>query len=189
MNRNLLIASLFLALALCVSCGKKKDDNTIIIHKTEKKAPTAVLKVGDGTQTTDVKWLGASYKVTVTRKADTSLKVVTDDNGQRYYDNRITVRVQRMDGTDVFNKEFTKKSFEPYITKDFAEKAALYNIVYIQVDGSQLTFVVSIGSPNQLLSDEYLRLNLNVNSQGNFTITKCPDQDETFDNDSDDEGV
>ena len=58
-----------------------------------------------------IEWLGNSYTVSTERKADTSLPLCKDEQGNDYYDNRITVTIARKDGSVFFKRTFTKTDF------------------------------------------------------------------------------
>ena len=74
MRKNKITLFLILCAGLAlVSCKKKQEDPTIIIHKAEVKKPHGTEKVGDQSRNYDFQWLGAKYKAVVVRKADTSL--------------------------------------------------------------------------------------------------------------------
>lgn len=172
------------ALLAAVSCGKKTDDRTIVIHKTEKKAPVATKRVGDFSQTRAINWLGTSYNVTVSRKADTAQPQVADANGNKYYDNTISVRITRKDGSEFYNRTFTKSTFAPYMDKDFLKTSVLYSIVPVEATSAGLVLAASVGSPNQMVSDEYVPFTLTVSRQGALTISK----DQKLDSSNADDG-
>ena len=94
------------------ACKEKKQSEDIITTKpvAEVKKPTQ--KVGDYDMTTPAEWVGSTYQVFVQRKADESLPLADDGQGNKYYDNRITVKVTRKDGSEFFNRTFSKDDFD-----------------------------------------------------------------------------
>lgn len=79
-----------LALLTVASCKEKKKDYIIVTHKpivVKSQKPRAM---GDTQQSRHVSWLGNTYTVTVSLKADPSLPLASDGE-QKYYDNRITL--------------------------------------------------------------------------------------------------
>ena len=103
----------FSALAIVVaSCGEKKKHDDIIAPKAEVPKPQAPIRMQDYNQTTDVKWLNRDYQVVVTRTPDDSLRMVKDETGQKYVDNRIALRIVRADGSVFFSRSFTKAAFD-----------------------------------------------------------------------------
>ena len=79
---------------LIASCSEKKKHDDIIAPKAEKPKPQAPVRMQEYSQTTDIKWLNKDYQVEVKRQPDDSLRMVKDETGQKYVDNRITVRIQ-----------------------------------------------------------------------------------------------
>lgn len=66
------------------------------------KAPARTQKMSNYAQSRKVQWLGQEYTVQYERQADTKLGIVRVDDHTKYYDNRVTVRVLRSDGTEFF---------------------------------------------------------------------------------------
>lgn len=162
---------LLLAVVAMASCKQKKEDNIIIAHKpviVHKHNQT--LRTGDGTQQKVVRWIGADYTVTVTTKADPSLPTATDGIS-KYYDNRITLTINRADGTQFYQRTFSKADFKPYVDDDYYRKGALLAIVFDKADGNNLKFAASVGSPDKA-SDEFTALELTVTNLGATSIAK-----------------
>lgn len=154
------------------SCGeKKKKDNIIITHKTVTPAKVQTQKMSDATQSQEIPWVGATYTVEVKRTADTSVPVLQIDDHTRYYDNKITVRVLRADGSEFFNRTFKKQDFERCLDKATKEKGALLGIVFLEAKGDQLKFAASVGSPD-IASDEYVPLVLKISKMGAVSISE-----------------
>lgn len=167
--QTLLIAAVA-ALAFS-ACGGKKPDNNIIAKKPAAKAPSGPVRMQDYSHQEKVEWLGKQYAIAIGRKADTSLPVVTDDAGGRYYDNRIEVKVMRADGSEFFAKAFTKADFAAQVSESYLKKSALLGIVFDHVDGDNIVFAASVGAPD-VLSDDYVPMLLTLSRLGAITITK-----------------
>lgn len=170
MKRLFQFAVLALAALSVASCKEKKSDDIIIIRKPAAARQNAPQRMGDTTERKTVKWVGAEYKLTVSRKADTSLPLAAD-GGIKYYDNRITISIERTDGTVFFNRTFTKSDFRPYVDKMYYDNGALVGIVFDKVDGTNMLFAASVGSPDKS-SDEIVPLTVTVSSLGAVTIDK-----------------
>ena len=56
--------------------------------KAEAPKPQAPIRMQTYTQTKDVVWLGRNYQVEVKRMPDDSLRMVKDETGQKFVDNR-----------------------------------------------------------------------------------------------------
>lgn len=171
-----------------VSCGDKPKTNDIIVKKPVAAVRKGVQKMNAYSQTRSVEWLGGTYSVTVERKADTSLRQAVDEQGNRYYDNRISLTIRRPDGTPFFSRTFSKADFSQYVDADHAD-GALLGIVFDRADGGSLRFAASVGSPDTM-SDEYVPLVLVVSRGGGVTISKDTQldtvSDETAAQDEDD---
>ena len=170
-----------LAAGLMASCGEeKKKSNIIIAPKPAAKVtnkPTQ--KMSDYEQARDIEWLGSTYKVIVKSESDSELPIVKLDETTKYYDNKITVRILRQDGTEFFNRSFTKSAFENYLDRHTKESGVLLGIVYVKAEGNNLCFAASVGSPD-VSSDEYIPLVLKITNLGAIAITK----DQTLDMES-----
>lgn len=172
MNKSGLTIFAAVALLVMASCGGKKEERTIVVHKKEAVKPKTTKKVGDFSQTRNVDWKGSAYGVTISRTADASLPLATDANGNKYYDNKISIRVLRKDGSEFYNRTFTKSDFKRYVDPSFYKNSVLYSIVLVEATGNTLNFAVSVGAPNQMVSDEYVPFTLKVSAMGGLTIQK-----------------
>lgn len=179
------VAVLSMASAMFSACSSSPKSNDIIAKKPEKVVKKSTQKVGDYAQTRKVQWLGAEYTVSVERKADTSLPLVADEQGNKYYDNRITLIIKRPDGTEFFHRTFSKNDFTAYVGDD-ENNGALLGVVFDRAEGANLYFAASVGSPDNM-SDEYVPLVLRIERSGNVVISKDTQLDTSGDMDSEDE--
>ena len=131
-------------------------------------------------QTKDIVWLNKNYQVVIHREADDSLKMVTDETGQQFVDNRISLRVLRSDGSVFFNRVFTKSTFEAQLDDDYRQTGILEGIVFDQIDGNNLVFAGSVSHPQ---TDEYIPLVITVSNFGDVTL-KRDDQMDTSGNET-----
>lgn len=183
-------SSLLFIITLLVlsSCNKKEQTSDIIVEKiTEETPPSSPTSMHEFRSATSVDWLGKTYRVIVERKIDTSLPIITDDTGAKYYDNRITMSVLRPDSTTFFSRDFVKTDFDKYIEQPgYIEKSALLGFILEKADGDKLQFAASVGDPD-VLSDEYVPIIITLSSMGKVTIAK----DNRLDSyeETDDEGV
>lgn len=160
-----------------ISCDEKPK-NDIIITKMPPKTEISKnpLQVGNYSQSRQVEWVGATYTVEVNRQADTTLTVVKDDNGQRYYDNKITVKIIRKDGSEFFNRAFTKKDFDGYVDALYKKNSVLLGIVLDKADEDNIYMAASVGSPDKS-SDEFVPLIVKISRMGVVRISKDTDLD------------
>ena len=168
---------IFLLLVVSVaSCSEKKKHDDIIATKVEQPKPQAPVRMQDYRQTTDVKWLGKSYQVDVSRIPDDSLRMVKDEYGQKFVDNRITLRIIRSDGSVFFSKSFTKAAFDHFLNDDYRKTGILEGLVFDKVEGNNLFFAASVCHPQ---TDEYIPMIVSVSNLGEVGI-KPDTQLDTF---------
>lgn len=173
------------AIAAFAACSSKPQSNDIIAKKPVKAAPKPTQDMGNYSQNRTVEWLGGTYSVDVDRKADKQLALATDESGNKYYDNGITLTVLRSDGTEFFKRTFTKANFEEYVGDDY-RNGALLGIVFDHAEGDNLVFAASVGSPDKM-SDNYVPLVLKISRTGGVSISKDTKLDTMSDDATDDE--
>lgn len=173
MKKIQLLAALLMAV-LAISCGKKKESKDIIVPTAEVVKPKAPISMQPYSQQQEVAWLDKSYQVFINRVADDSLRMVQDENGQKFVDNRITLRVVRADGSVFFKKVFTKATFDAQLDDDYRQTGILEGLVFDKVDGNNLVFAGSVSHPQ---TDEYIPLVVTVSNFGNVTIKRDDQMD------------
>ena len=173
MKKIQLLAALLMAV-LAISCGKKKESKDIIVPTAEVVKPKAPISMQPYSQQQDVAWLDKSYQVFINRVADDSLRMVQDETGQKFVDNRITLRVVRADGSVFFKKVFTKSTFDAQLDDDYRQTGILEGLVFDKVDGNNLVFAGSVSHPQ---TDEYIPLVVTVSNFGNVTIKRDDQMD------------
>lgn len=172
MNFKLFILICCSMLFLLASCGKKKETNVIIVDKPVKEQPKGPQQMkGIAGKKSPVEWLGKTYYVVINRTSDKSLAMSKDENGHAYYDNKITVKISREDGSVFFERTFTKSDFEEYLDANTRQNGALLGIALNKAEGDNLMFAASVGSPDEL-SDLYVPLVLTVSRMGVISIKK-----------------
>ena len=181
------------ALLLTVGCKEKKVSDDIIAPKVENQAPSGPVRMQPYSDSRDVLWLGRNYKVEVNRAANDSLPTVTDESGQKFVDNAISLTIRRADGSVAISKRFTKAAFEQYLDRKFWKEGILEGLVFDKVEGQQLEFAASVCLPQ---TDEYIPLVVKIDNMGSITIKRDTELDthgeatENNNNDNvDEEGV
>ena len=170
MNQLRKLCVLLLALLALSSCKEEKKTNIIITQKPKPTQPSRPQKMGDYQQTRKVEWLGSTYSVEMKLEAVDSLPLAKDGNKQ-YYDNRVTVTINRADGSQFFKRSFTKSYFKPYVEENYYKDGALLGVVFVKADGNDLCFAASVGSPDKS-SDEYVPLVLKISNHGAISVSK-----------------
>ena len=162
---------------MIISCGGKKDSQDIITQKPKETISQKIQKVGDYAQSRDIKCGATSYKVEVKRQADSSLPTVIDDGtGSKYYDNKISIRIIRKDGSEYFSRSFTKSDFNAYIDDSYKKRGVLLGIVFDHAEGECLYFAASVGVPDKM-SDEYVPLVMKITETRQVNISKDTQMD------------
>ena len=142
----------------------------------------------DYNQVKDIQWLDRAYQVDIRRTADDSLRMVKDETGQKFVDNRIHLKVIRQDGSVFFSQTFTKASFNDYLDDDYRATGILEGLVFDRVDGHQLIFAGSVSHPQ---TDEYIPLEVKIDNFGNVSVERDSELDTngTGEHDDDDDEV
>lgn len=165
---------LFLAVMLALvmgSCSRKKDTDTIItkieLPKVSKETKAAC--TGDNSQT--FQWGSGNCEARVSVTADKGQPVVKDEDGNKYYDNVVTLVLDSPDGLSV-KREFRKGDFTPYINTDYIKpsKSIIKGLVFNKVENGNAVFVATIGSPDDM-ADEYMLVEVNVSKSGAVTMS------------------
>lgn len=171
MNFRTGVSAALLSLLILFGCSEKKS-NTIIItkKKPEKVAAPSIRTMGDYNQSRAVEWVGARYTVETRFQADKSLPLASDGKN-RYFDNQITLRIVRADGSEFFKRVFSKSFFKEYVDDLYYKDGALLGIVFVRAEGRTLYFAASVGNPDKS-SDEYVPLVLRVDNFGNVSVSK-----------------
>lgn len=154
---------------MTVSCTQKKQHDDIIVQHTETPKPKAPIRMQDYRDVKDVQWLGKQYQVEVSRLADDSLRMVKDETGQKFVDNRITLKVIRTDGSIFCSKTFTKAAFDACLDDDYRKTGILEGFVFDKAEGNQLIFAASVCHPQ---TDEYIPLKVTLSNFGEVGITR-----------------
>ena len=188
MKRYLLI--LMAAAAMVTACQEKKQSTVIIAPKPEAPKPSGPVEMQDMNAQNDVEWIGKTYKVVVSRKVDRELPMVEVEQGKKAYDNRINLRILRPDGTEFFNRDFTKSAFASCLDENTKNSGVLLGIVLDRAEGDNLIFAASVGSPD-VLSDEFIPMVLTVSRMGDVSIQRDTTMDTSNgqEQEEEDEGV
>jgi hypothetical protein len=180
------LMTVLLTALLVASCAQKKKSNDIIVPTVETPKPQAPIRMQPYDQTKDIVWLGKNYQVAIQRVADDSLRMVKDETGQKFVDNRITLKIIRADGSVFFGCTFTKAAFDAQLDDDYRQTGILEGIVFDQVDGNNLVFAGSVSHPQ---TDEYIPLVITVSNFGDVTIKRDDQMDTSAVEKEEEEGV
>lgn len=174
MNRITLMLAAVLVTGLLSGCKQKKQSEDIIVHKTEEPQPQGPIRMQEYKQVKDFKWLGKDYQADIRRVPDDSLRMVKDETGQQFVDNRITLNIFRSDGSTCFSRTFTKASFDEALDDDYRRTGILEGLVFDRVEGVFVLFAGSVCHPQ---TDEYIPLVVTVSNFGDVTIKRDDQMD------------
>ena len=116
--RNAMYKTVFALLiaGMITACGGNKSNADQAQQDSLSAAQQANTPYADASQTNqyEAKLGGNTYKITISRAADKTLPIVTDEQGNKFYDNRVNV-VITCNGNAFFNKSYTKDSFNDFL--------------------------------------------------------------------------
>ena len=144
------------ALALCIlllaSCGGNQQTEE---EETPWQAPEAVdtiiaLDARRTTATITLRQAQLTYICSIA--PDTLLPVVTNPDGQRYFDNTATLTVRR-GGNILIERSFTKRDFANYVPPKQMNSCVLAGLTYDELAAEQhddaLRFIATVGDPDE----------------------------------------
>ena len=164
-----------MAMTFMMSCEKEKKstvrNNIIVPPREEKVVDTLVHKMNNVEQMDEVKWLGSTYRVAVERHTSDSLSMV-ENNGKRYRNNVIKVKITRADGSVFFEKVFSKTFFADYVDENYLSKNVILGLVLNGTDANGMHFLGSVGSPDEL-SEDYIPFDVTVSRMGDVSVERA----------------
>ena len=162
-TRNLIYLSLLIPV-FC-SCnnkeGQKEGQNACA---TEQQ--TTVHRMNDYDLTDSVTMGSHLFVYKIHREADDSLKVVVDENGDKFIDNYYDLTIHR-DGTNFFRRRFTKLSFGSQLDETFRINGILDGFRFMSAKEGKLTFGVCVSFPESDMSEPFV---LTIGPDGSFTL-------------------
>lgn len=165
------ILCLIASLPSFLSCSEKKETTEIIVEKTEENVSAQPVKMPASADSETIEWLGRQYTCEIVGSAAEDLPTVRDAVDEEYYDNRITLKITRADGSVFFSRVFTKSDFAQYIDAQYLGKSILQGLMFEKVNGDNLQFVACVGDPDTL-SDEYIPFIVSLSRTGDISVTK-----------------
>ena len=156
------------------SCQEKKpSEEKIIASRYTPKQPQGPIAMPADSQTVSVQWQGSTYNVCIVRTPIDSV-MVTDDNGQKYIDNRCQLTIKRQDGTEFLKRTFLKGSFLSFVKEPFRSSGILGGMCFVEGDKACLEFSAVVAMPDAA-DDLFVPLKVLVDAQGGLCIS--PDDD------------
>ncbi len=101
---------------MITACGGNKSNADQAQQDSITAAQQGNTPYADASQTNqyEAKLGGNTYKISISRTADKTLPVVTDEQGNKFYDNRVNVTIT-CNGNEFFSKSYTKESFSDFL--------------------------------------------------------------------------
>lgn len=176
MMRNIYLI-MTLVLALLTSCGgngSMGSSGRSEAQPSEEEALKGPQSMQDSDITVPVQVGNRDFQSNVVRRPDSNLPMVTNEQGQKFVDNRITLRLLE-GGRSVVNREFTKADFAPFLDAAFQRNAILEGLVFDKVEGGHILYAASVAYPE---SDLYVPFQITVTTGGSISIAKSDVMDE-----------
>jgi len=157
---------------------KKPVDEKLIIADYDMPEPSAsVVTMAAETVPQEVEWgEGRKYVVTVVRQPADSLPLLTDEIGQKYKDNLISVTVERADKSQFFHRTFSKSSFANWLDSDYQRHALLAGIRFLRIENDELVFTAWLNYPGAT-DDESVELRMRISRFGEVVIQRYSEND------------
>lgn len=127
----------------------------------------------------DIQFKGKDYHSFISRTPDEELPTVKDENGNRFVDNKIQLRLTR-GNEQIFNMTFTKKNFASIVGEDFLSKSILEGMVYNKTTPQGFVYAASVCYPQ---TDLYVPLTITITADGKMTMAKEELLEEIYDED------
>lgn len=163
----ILVCASVIFFTACSSQDKNKKDGTQVLMQdsTEIAGPQRM-------QVSDVKtsftYKGNEYQSSVVRRPDESLPIVKNEQGEKFVDNRITLRIT-CGGKQVVDKVFTKDNFASLVDAKFMKYSILEGLVYDKTTPQGIIYAASVCYPQ---SDLYVPIRLTITADGKISMAK-----------------
>lgn len=163
----ILACAIVVLFASCSSQKKnEKDELKVLMQDSTEVSGPQRMQVSDAKET--ITYKGKEYHSSVVRRPDESLPIVKNEQGERFVDNRITLRITCA-GKQVVDKVFTKESFASLVDAKFMKHAILEGLVYDKTTPQGLVYAASICYPQ---TDLYVPLKLTVSADGKISMVR-----------------
>lgn len=166
-------------LIVCSACGggnkKTEEKSLLLIHDSVDARGLQRMQVSKAE--VDIKFKGKDYHSFISRTPDEELPTVKDENGNKFVDNKIQLRLTR-GNEQIFNMTFTKKNFTSIVGEDFLSKSILEGMVYNKTTPQGFVYAASVCYPQ---TDLYVPLSITITADGKMTMAKEELLEEIYD--------
>lgn len=169
-----------LSLSACDSKDKneKDSDNQSLAAKQMSNEPSPSSSPLERADT--IRRGSSTYIISVARQTDKEVATVKDEFGTEFYDNRVTISIQK-DGNALVSRSFRKSDFEAYLPSKDKQHSVFQGMAFIPETSSANTFHfgAQVGVPG--LDGEGPAFTVVLDTNGGLSITRDLNQDTTLD--------
>lgn len=170
------IGLLVCLLSTACSSSSKREGSKLTEMSAEKSASSLPERMQTSNVTERFTLKGNNYQSTVVRTPDESLPMVTNAEGDKFVDNRITLRITTQ-GRTLVDRVFTKQDFSSLLHARFLKYAILEGLVFDQVtETGMIRYAASVAYPQ---SDLYVPIRITVTPAGQLSIEREEMMDDT----------
>ena len=168
--RNVFYFWICIAMWLLSACSsqKKEDRGDIQVLMKDSVDANGLQRMQVSDSKTSFTYKGKEYQSSVVRRPDDSLPVVINEQGDKFVDNSITLRITS-GGKSIVDKVFTKESFASLVDAKFMKHSILEGLVYDKTTPQGIVYAASVSSPQ---SDLYIPLSITVSADGKISLAK-----------------
>ena len=140
--RNVFYFWICIAMWLLSACSsqKKEDRGDIQVLMKDSVDANGLQRMQVSDSKTSFTYKGKEYQSSVVRRPDDSLPVVINEQGDKFVDNSITLRITS-GGKSIVDKVFTKESFASLVDAKFMKHSILEGLVYDSFAGMKILIV------------------------------------------------
>ena len=175
----LCVCVLALLVAAC-SPQKKNDKEDLQVLMKDSTDASGIQRMQVSDIKTTFTFKGKDYQSEVLRKPDDGLAVVKDEQGEKFADNSISLRIT-CGGKQIVDKVFTKQSFASFVDENFLNHGILEGLVFDKITPEGIKYAASICYPQ---TDLYVPLSLTITADGKISMAKEDLLEDVYDIDS-----
>lgn len=175
--KRIYIAAAF-AMGLLAGCkGNEKDtkrDAQLMFQIESVDENTGLQRMQVSRINQEITCKGKKFQLSIDRAPSDELPRVKSDMGL-FADNRIMVKINRENGTVLFQKTFVKTDFASHLPEKYLKKSVLEGLVFDDVrtaEKNEITLAASVSYP---MTDLYIPFVLVVSQDGKLSISKDED--------------
>lgn len=162
--------------AACSSQPQNKKEETPTLMAETVPTSNRLQRMQPSEVKETISYNGKEYFSSVVRLPDETLPIVSNEEGERFVDNRIFLRLS-CGGKMLLDKVFTKDSFVSLVGSSLFKHALLEGIVFDKTTSEGFIYAASVGYPD---SDLYQPIRLIVSPTGKLSMIQEDVMDENL---------